>query len=64
VQLSEVLIDIARPACELLTRQAGEIIAEFADGRDALAFCRAKGREYTVTPGIHLLYAVRRVKPP
>jgi hypothetical protein len=37
----------------------GEIIAEFADSGDALAFARSKGRGYTVTAGINLPFAVR-----
>lgn len=38
---------------------AGEIIAEFANGHDAANFARSKGADYTVTPGINLVFAVR-----
>lgn len=39
---------------------AGGIIAEFANGHDAANFARMKGAdEYTVTPGINFVFAVR-----
>jgi hypothetical protein len=39
---------------------AGGIIAEFANGHDAADFARMKGaNDYTVTPGINFVFAVR-----
>lgn len=39
---------------------AGDIIAEFANGHDAADFARMKGADdYTVTPGINFVFAVR-----
>ena len=42
-------------------RQPGRIVAEFDCGRDALQYAKAKGPGYTVTPGIHHLFAVREL---
>ena len=42
-------------------RRPGRIVAEFDCGRDALQYAKAKGPGYTVTPGIHHLFAVREL---
>ena len=44
-------------------RRPGRIVAEFANGADALAFKRLKGATYTVTAGINYVFAVREVTP-
>lgn len=44
----------------------GTIIAEFTNGQDALDFVRTqreKGNDYSVTPGINHMYAVRVAIP-
>lgn len=42
-----------------ITPPPGTMIAEFANGQDALDFSRLKGRKYTVTPGVSFVFAVR-----
>lgn len=37
----------------------GTVIAEFANGEDALLFARLKGRGFYISAGINLVFAVR-----